>query len=128
MAIEEKSVHQQAGDQYVKAYEATFAAGTTRATAVNLDGRAPIRIIMDSAYSKTAGPTLRVQLSTNGTTFSPLWVNGTAYTVAVKPSQSVRIDPTLFWGVQHIRLLSTLARGTASTQHASVVTIIARLI
>lgn len=128
MAIDEKSIHQAQDAQFIKFYEATFAAGATRATPVNLDGRAPVLLYMPAAYSQTQGLTLRVQLSTGGTTYSPLWNAGTAYTVAVQRSQAVRVDPEVFWGVNYIRLHSTEPRGTASTQHASTVTIVARLL
>jgi hypothetical protein len=127
MAIEEKSVHQAATDQYIKVYPVTFAAAATRTNTKYLDGRAPVLLYVGTV-SKTQGQTLRVYVSTGGTTYSQLWSAGTAVTVAVQPSQAVRVDPQLFWGVHYIRLAATEPRGTASTQHAATIDIVARLI
>jgi hypothetical protein len=127
MAIEEKSVHQAATDQYIKVYPVTFAAGSTRSSTKYLDGRAPVLLYMGTV-SKTQGKTLRVYVSTGGNTYSQLWSAGTAYTVAVDAGQAVRVDPEVFWGVHYIRLHSTEPRGTASTQHAATIDIVARLI
>ena len=128
MAIEEKSVHQRATDSYIKAFTTVFATGGTRGTPVDLDGRTPVRIHMPSTWINTQSTLLHIQLSTGGTTYQDMWSANTAYTVAVAKSKAVVLDTSKFWGVNYIRLHSTLARGTAATQHYGVVTIIARVI
>lgn len=128
MAIDEKSIHQYADEAYIETYESTFVTAGTRGSAVNLDGKAPIRLIMPSTWINTQSTLLHVQLSTGGSTYTELWSAGTAYTVSVAKSKAVRLDPDQFGGVTYLRLISTLARGTAATQHAGVVTIVARRI
>jgi len=126
--IKNKAIHEFGDEHYIDVFGLAFAAGATRSGAANLDGRAPVMIYVPAQYSATQGLTLRIQVSTGGTTYYPLWNAGTAVTVAVAPSQAVRIDPTLMWGMHRIRLHSTEPRGTASTQHACTISLIARLI
>lgn len=123
-----KSVHQEAEDQYIKVFTATVVKNGTQSSAVNLEGRAPIRLNMNAGWKGTS-PVVKFQVrETSGAGYLPLWSGGTAYTVAVKKSQAVRVDPTIFSGVNYIKLSSTTARGTAVTQGTiAPIGIVARL-
>ena len=124
----DKSLHQMADDQYIRYSTTSFATGGTRSGGVTLDGRAPIGLIMPSSWINTQSTLLRIQVSTGGTTYFPMWAQNTAYTVGVRKSQYVQVDPNDFHGVEWIRLHSTMTRGTAATQHHADVTIISRLL
>lgn len=128
MAIEEKSIHQAATDQYTKVYTATFAATGTRSSVVNLDGRSPIRISMPAGWTGTAAH-VRVYLSEDDVTYKPLYDRyNVAYSVTAVASRTYVLPPSDMAGVQYIRLLSATALGTASAQTtACAVNIIARL-
>ena len=128
MAIEEKSVHQAAGDQYITTYSATFAATGTRSTVVNLDGRSPIRLSMPAGWAGTSAH-VRVYLSEDGTTYKPLYDRyNVAYSVTAVASRTYILPPSDMAGATYIRLLGTTALGTAAAQTtAGVVTIVARL-
>ena len=123
-----KSVHQAADDRYIDVYASAYVATGTQCAAVDLDGRAPVRLLMPAGWAGTA-PVVRVDVSDDGTTYRELWSAGTAYTVAVKASQAVRVDPETFWGCRWIRLVGTSAKGTAVAQTTQgSVGIVARLI
>jgi len=123
-----KSVHQMADDQYIDVYSAAIVKTGTQCAAVNLDGRSPVRLLMPAGWATTAA-ILHVDMSDDGVTYRELWSAGTAYTVAVKASQAVRVDPQMFGGVNYIRLLGTQVRGTAVAQSTQgIVGIVARLI
>ena len=123
-----KSAHQMADDQYIDVYSSAIVKTGTQCTAVNLDGRSPIRLLMPAGWATTAA-LVHFDMSDDGVTYRELWSAGTAYTVAVKASQAVRVDPEVFWGTNYIRLLGTQAKGTAVAQNTQgVVGIVARLI
>ena len=123
-----KSVHQAADDQYIDVYSSAIVKDGTQCAAVNLDGRSPVRLLMSAGWATTAA-LVHFDMSDDGVTYRELWSAGTAYTVAVKASQAVRVDPEVFWGVNYIRLLGTQAKGTAAAQTTQgVVGIVARLI
>ena len=123
-----KTQHQAADDSYIDIYSSAFIKTGTQCAAVDLGGRCPVRLLMPAEWSTTAA-IVHVDLSDDGTTYSELWSAGTAYTVAVQPSQAVRLDPYIFTGCRYIRLVGTLARGTAEAQSThGVVGIVARLL
>ena len=113
-----KSTHQAADDQYAAIYTGAIVATGTRTGALFLDGRAPIRLLVPSGWAGTAA-IVHVAVSDDGATYYPLWAAGTAYTVNVSAGKASVVDPTKFYGVSHIRLVGTTARGTASAQSAA---------
>jgi len=123
-----KSVHQAADDQYAAIYTGAIVATGTRTGALFLDGRAPIRLLVPSGWAGTAA-IVHVDVSDDGAAYYPLWAAGTAYTVNVAAGKASVVDPTKFYGVGHIRLVGTTARGTAAAQSTAVtVGVVARLI
>jgi hypothetical protein len=123
-----KTVHQAADAQFIKVYDSAYVATATQGTAVDLEGRAPLRLLMPAGWASTS-VIVHVDISDDGTTYRELWSAGTAYTVAVKKSQAVRVDPNIFGGCRYVRLVGTTARGTAFAQGTQgVVGIVARLI
>jgi len=123
-----KSAHEVADASFVDTYNSAFIATGTQCAAVDLGGRCPVRLLMPAEWSTTAA-IVHVDLSDDGTTYRELWSAGTAYTVAVQPSRAVRLDPYIFTGCRYIRLVGTLARGTAEAQSThGVVGIVGRLL
>ncbi|MCK9357092.1 MAG: hypothetical protein M0R22_08140 [Dehalococcoidia bacterium] len=123
-----KTVHQAADAQFLKIYDSAYIATATQGTAVDLEGRSPIRLLMPAGWETTAA-IVHIDVSDDGTNYYELWSAGTAYTVAVKKSVAVRVDPEVFWGCQWIRLVGTRARGTAEAQATQgTIGIVARLI
>lgn len=123
-----KTVHQAADAQFLKVYDSAYVATGTQSAAVDLEGRSPIRLLMPTGW-ETTSTIVHIDVSDDGTNYYELWSAGTAYTVAVKKSVAVRVDPAVFWGCQYIRLIGTTARGTAFAQGTQgVVGIVARLI
>lgn len=125
---EYKSGFEETNDRYAAVQTVNLIATGTQSTTANLDGKSPIRLLVGAGWSSTA-TIVHIDISDDGTTYYPLWASGTAYTVAVQESQAVSVDPTKFWGVGYIRLIGTLARGTAEAQStACSVGIVTRLI
>ena len=123
-----KSVHQAADDSYIDVFASAVVKNGTQCAAVDLDGRAPVRLLMPAGWAGTAA-IVHVDLSDDGTTYRELWNAGTAYTVAVKASQAVRVDPWVFGGCRYVRLVGTTAKGTAAAQSTQgTVGIVARLL
>ena len=106
-------------------YTLPFAAASTRGQ-ISIGGLSPVRLLPGTGWSSTAA-IVHIEVSEDGTTYYPLWVDGTAYTVAAVAGRASPVDPTKFYGVHSIRLIGTLARGTASAQStACTVGIVAR--
>ena len=123
-----KTQHQAADDSYVDIYSSAIIKNGTQCAAVDLDGRAPLRLLMPAGWAGSAA-IVHVDLSDDGTTYRELWSAGTAYTVAVSASQAVRVDPWIFGGCRYVRLVGTRARGTAAGQTTQgTVGIVARLL
>ena len=123
-----KTQHQAADDQYIDIFSAPIVATGTRTASVDLDGRAPIRLLMPAGWATTAA-IVHFDISDDGTTYYRLWSAGTAYTVTTVKSKASPVDPEKFWGCKYLRLVGTRARGTAEAQTtACVVGIVARLI
>ncbi len=127
-AADRKTPYQIVNDRYASVDDMAFAATGTQGAAVHLDGRAPIRLLIPSDWSSTAA-IVHFDVSETGTSYVPLWVGGTAHTVAVQADQAVRLDPHNFWGVGYVKLIGTQARGTAVAQTtACTVSVVSRLI
>ena len=123
-----KTQHQAADSQYIDIYDSAYIATGTQCAAVDLDGRSPIRLLMPTGW-ETTSVIVHIDVSDDGVTYHELWSAGTAYTVAVKKSVAVRVDPEVFWGCRWVRLVGTTARGTAEAQAThGTVGIVARLI
>lgn len=86
---------------------------------LNIGGNGLTRVLMPAAFT---GATLTFQVSPDDGTYLPLYnADGTAYSVAVAASRAVVLDPSVFIGVNYIKIVSNLAEGGAR-----VVTLVGR--
>ena len=106
-----------------------FAATGTRGTVVNLDGKAPVRLLIPGTWASTA-VRVRVRVSEDGTTYYPLYDDtGNQKSIVVSTGRAVALDPVEFCGVTYLQLRGTQATGTAAAQSAACrITVITRLV
>jgi hypothetical protein len=106
-----------------------FAALGTRGTVVDLDGKAPVRLLIPGNFATTA-VRVRVRVSHDGATYYPLYDDaGNQKSIVVSTGRAVALDPAEFCGISYLQLRGTQATGTAAAQSTACrVTIITRLV
>ena len=91
----------------------TIANGATVSAVLTLDrSRIPLAIITPAALTGTA---FTFQSSADGSTYVPLYYEGTAYSVNVGTSRHVALDRRAFEAVKYLKVVSGSAEGALRT-------------
>lgn len=88
--------------------------GTTSTSVIMERNRVPLAIVTPAALT---GTTIKFQvaLSSDATTFYPLYDEGTEYSVTVSTSRYVALNPDVFQGVSVMRLVSGSSEAASRT-------------
>lgn len=102
----------------------TIAAGASLSGAAVLEGASVVGVVTDAAWDAAA---VSFAVSVDGTTYVPLRYQGVEFSEAAPgASQYVALNPSVFAGVQYVKVRSGTSGAAVNQADATVVTLICR--
>lgn len=90
--------------QAIDAIDVTIESSGTTSSAATLYGRG--NLVALETPSALTGTSFTFQASTDGSTYVPVYNEGTQYSVTVGTSRFVSLDPAVFAGVKYVKVVS----------------------
>lgn len=99
--------------QAIDAVDVTIESSGTTSSAANVYGKG--NVVAVETPSALTGTSFTFEASTDGSTYVPLYNEGTQYSVTVGTSRYVALDPAVFAGVKWVKVVSGSSEAASRT-------------